>query len=61
MDEDDERWQDEDGWDEEMTPSEEIEQALQDCGQTGIPGFCAHAGTEFCSFRCPFRPLAQQP
>ena len=51
----DESWWAEDAWDDELTASDEIERAMQDCGQTDIPGFCAHAGTEFCSFRCPLR------
>ena len=40
---------------EDRDPAEEIERAMSLCGQTDIPGFCAHAGTEHCAFRCLFR------
>lgn len=40
--------------DEDLDPDEEIELAVQACGQTDIPGFCWHAGGEYCSFRCMF-------
>ena len=40
--------------DDELDPDEEIECAVDACGQTDVPGFCWHAGTEYCSFHCPF-------
>ena len=39
----------------ELSPDEEIEQAMQACGQTAVEGFCWHAGTEYCDFHCRFR------
>ena len=53
----DDEWDEdnEDDWDDAEEDAQDlIEQALQDCGQTGLPGHCAHAGTEHCSYRCPF-------
>ena len=41
--------------DDELDPDEEIELAVHACGQTDVPGFCWHAGTEYCSFQCRFR------
>ena len=40
--------------DDELDPDEEIECAVHACGQTDVPGFCWHAGTEYCSFHCIF-------
>jgi hypothetical protein len=51
-DEDDEDEPEERWGEDAMTASDEIEQALRDCGDTGA-GWCAHAGTEHCMFRCP--------
>lgn len=51
-DNDEDEWDDDDPYE---TASDEIERAMQDCGQTEIPGFCWHAGTEHCDFRCIFR------
>ena len=43
-----------DEYDDELDPGEEIECAVHACGQTDVPGFCWHAGTEYCSFHCIF-------
>mgnify|MGYP001615981089 FL=1 len=39
----------------DLDPADEIERALDACGQTDVPGFCWHAGTEYCDFWCRFR------
>ena len=41
--------------DDDLDPADEIERALDACGQTDVPGFCWHAGTEYCSFHCLLR------
>lgn len=41
---------------EEDDGPDEIEQALQECGQTGEGG-CLMAGTEHCDFDCPYRDV----
>ena len=51
MDENDECYGEDD-----LDPDEEIECAVHACGQTDVPGFCWHAGTEYCMFQCRFRP-----
>lgn len=41
--------------DDEPDPADEIEQAVQDCGQNADATWCDLAGTEHCDFRCIFR------
>ena len=45
----------------DLDPADEIERAVQACGQTDVPGFCWHAGSEYCMFQCRFRPSLTQP
>lgn len=48
-------WFDDPYADDEPDPEQEFEIAMQDCGFDPGIGFCWHAGTEYCGFRCPFR------
>ena len=56
-----EDWDDEDMdfWerdDEFVDTSDELDQAIAECGLDPETGYCGHAGTEHCAFRCVFRP-----
>jgi hypothetical protein len=59
-DEDDEDEPEERWGDDVRNASNEIERAIEDCGDTG-EGWCAHAGTEYCMYRCPLNNEVRQP
>ena len=33
---------------------DELELYIEDCGKVPLDSMCSLAGTEYCSFRCPF-------
>ena len=49
-DDEDEEWEKR-----EDEAQDALEQAIQDCGRTAIPGQCNLAGTAHCDFHCPLR------
>ena len=42
--------------DDDYDVDDELEEAMADCGLDPETGWCGHAGTEYCSFRCIFNP-----
>ena len=51
MEDDSEEW---DAQENDPDPADEIEWAVQNCGQNAAESWCSLAGTEFCSYRCMF-------
>lgn len=51
-----EKWDEEVDEDEHPSPTQAMEQAIEDCGLDEDERRCALAGTEYCQYHCPLAP-----